>query len=76
MDLGPDYVALGDALKRLREARGLTQTQAAEQIDVSQQTVSMAEQGARGLRWDTLLRFLEVYRADLAKLGREIKKAS
>jgi transcriptional regulator with XRE-family HTH domain len=74
MSLGPDYEVLGAALKRLRDARGLTQTEAAEQINVSQQTVSMAEQGARGIRWDTLLRFLDVYGANLAKLGREIKR--
>lgn len=51
-------VALGQALKRVRELKGLNQTEAGQPLNLSQRTVSILEHGASGARLDTLFRML------------------
>ncbi len=72
-NLGEPYIELGRGLRTLRKAAGLTQIEASKTIRISVQSVSMIERAERGLRWDTLLRFLEVYGADLHKLADAIQ---
>jgi transcriptional regulator with XRE-family HTH domain len=74
MSHGPEYVTLGQALKRLRHAAGLTQTDAAARIGVSPQSVSTVECAERGLRWHHLVRYLAVYGVDLSVLATEIQR--
>ncbi len=50
--------ALGEALRRARELRGLNQTEAGQPFNLTQRTVSTLEQGAPGTRIDTLFRML------------------
>jgi transcriptional regulator with XRE-family HTH domain len=64
-----DYKALGKALRKLRDAAGLTQVEAAERVGVRSQFVSDVERGNRGLRWHTLLALLDAYGADLHDLA-------
>jgi transcriptional regulator with XRE-family HTH domain len=73
-NLGPDYVALGAALKALRRIADLTQVQAADRIGIRSTFVSQVERGERGCRWHTLLKFLKAYDADLATLATEITR--
>jgi transcriptional regulator with XRE-family HTH domain len=63
------YARLGEALKRLRQTAGLTQVSAGEQVGVRSQFVSEVERGNRGLRWHTLLAFLDAYGASLHDLA-------
>lgn len=52
--------ALGQAIRRLRRERGMTQAELAEACVLRQATVSAAENGAPGTRLDTLFRLLAV----------------
>jgi transcriptional regulator with XRE-family HTH domain len=63
------YVALGEALKKLRQAAGLTQVEAGACVGVRSQFVSEVERGNRGLRWHTLLALLSAYGATLHDLA-------
>lgn len=69
-----DYAALGRALRKLRQAAGLTQERAAARIGVRSTFVSQIENGHRGMRWHTLLAFLEAYGADLHGLADAIEE--
>ena len=52
------YVILGRALRALRDRAGLTQEELASRVDIGATYVSQVENGHRGNRWHTLLRFL------------------
>jgi transcriptional regulator with XRE-family HTH domain len=64
-----DYIALGRALRKLRETAGLTQVQAGERVGIRSTFLSEVERGNRGLRWHTLLAILRAYGADLRDLA-------
>lgn len=68
-----DYVALGRALRVLRERAALTQKDAAAKIGVRDTFVSQVENGHRGMRWHTLLAFLDVYSADLRSFAEAVE---
>jgi transcriptional regulator with XRE-family HTH domain len=70
-----DYAALGHALCALRERAGLTQKEAADAIGVRDTFVSQIENGHRGMRWHTLLAFLDAYGANLHALAEAIEEA-
>jgi transcriptional regulator with XRE-family HTH domain len=70
-----DYIALGCALRKLRKACGLTQVEAADRIGIRSTFVSQVENGHRGMRWHTLLAFLDAYGADLRMLADAIDAA-
>lgn len=64
---------LGEGLRRLRSARGLSQRQLAEIAGVTPAAISQAESGRRGLSLDTLLPMcerLEIGLDDLLGIGR------
>ena len=70
-----EYVVLGQALLALRKAADLTQKQAASSIGIRSTFVSQIENGHRGMRWHTLLAFLNAYDADLHALAEAIDTA-
>jgi transcriptional regulator with XRE-family HTH domain len=81
MNLGhaqPDddaYLILGRALRELRARAGLTQEALASRVDVGATYVSQVENGHRGVRWHTLLRFLRALDANLRQLADAIDHA-
>jgi transcriptional regulator with XRE-family HTH domain len=68
-DSAEDYLALGHALRTLRDQGGLTQEQLAARVDVGATYISQIENGHRGVRWHTLLRCLSALGADLHQLA-------
>jgi transcriptional regulator with XRE-family HTH domain len=68
MPYAPEYAALGRALCVLRERAGLIQKDAAAKIGVRDTFISQVENGHRGMRWHTLLNFLDAYGANLYAL--------
>jgi XRE family transcriptional regulator, fatty acid utilization regulator len=69
-----EYVILGRALRELRDKAGLTQEGLAAKVGIGSTYVSQVEHAHRGIRWHTLLRFLDVLGVDLAQLGKAIDK--
>ncbi|MFJ5179586.1 helix-turn-helix domain-containing protein [Streptomyces griseoviridis] len=59
---------LGDALRRLREASGLTTTQAADALDCTKGKISRIENGRVAVRLPDLTAMLHTYRATDAEL--------
>lgn len=62
-------------MRRLRKRAGLTQVQAAERIGIRSTFVSQIENGARGMRWHTMLALLTAYNAELEDLAAEYRDA-
>jgi transcriptional regulator with XRE-family HTH domain len=58
-------VLLGEKMKALREARGVSQEQMADMLDVSVPTISRWESGSRGLRTDVLERYALILKVDM-----------
>jgi transcriptional regulator with XRE-family HTH domain len=69
-----EYAALGRAMKELRHSASLTQKQAAEIIGIRSTFVSLIERGERGMRWHTLLAFLQTYEVDLHDLADALER--
>ncbi|HEV3046861.1 MAG TPA: helix-turn-helix transcriptional regulator [Solirubrobacteraceae bacterium] len=69
-----DYASLGRALRALRRDAALTQKEAAVLIGVRDTFVSQIENGRRGMRWHTLLAFIDAYNADLHVLANAIER--
>jgi transcriptional regulator with XRE-family HTH domain len=74
-DSAGDYVILGHALRALRDQAALTQEQLADGANVGATYVSQVENGHRGVRWHTLLRFLDTLGADLHQLADALDRA-
>ena len=66
-----DWVALGARLQQSRKARGKTQDEAAQTINVSRPTMVAIEQGKRRLDADELIALAELYAEDLNALLRQ-----
>lgn len=70
-----DLAKIGACLRDLRKEKGLTQEQLAEQLNVSQRTVSRWETGANTPDMDVLIQLSDYYEIDLrALLNGEIVK--
>lgn len=67
-----DQLALGRALRGLRERAGITQDQLATRLAIDSTYVSQVERGRRGVRWHTVLRFLRALKVTLGDLATEI----
>jgi XRE family transcriptional regulator, fatty acid utilization regulator len=67
------YMKLGIVMRSLRKRAGLTQVEAAERIGIRSTFVSQIENGARGMRWHTMLALLDAYNADLTDLAARYK---
>lgn len=70
-----DQVLLGCALQELRDRAGLTQEELAAKLGIHPTYVSQVERGRRGVRWHTVLRFLDALGANLRQLADAIAKA-
>jgi transcriptional regulator with XRE-family HTH domain len=68
-----DQLALGRALRGLRERAHITQDQLAARLAIDPTYVSQVERGRRGVRWHTVLRFLRALEATLVELATEIE---
>ncbi len=68
-----DQVALGRALRELRDRAGITQGELADRIGIDLTYVSRVERGKRGVRWHTVLRFLRALDASLGDLTAAIE---
>ncbi|HET9621606.1 MAG TPA: helix-turn-helix domain-containing protein [Kofleriaceae bacterium] len=53
-------VPLGRRLRALRDQRGLTQSQVAQQLDISQKYVSELEGGHKSPSWETLVGMAQI----------------
>jgi transcriptional regulator with XRE-family HTH domain len=72
-----DLIALGRALRALRDRAGITQEQLAARLQMDPTYVSRIERGRRGVQWLTVQRFLRALGADLHQLAdavAEVKK--
>jgi transcriptional regulator with XRE-family HTH domain len=65
---------LGQALQILRERAKLTQDELAARLDIHSTYVSQVERGRRGVRWHTVLRFLDASEASLRQLTNAVAK--
>ncbi|MGA9876453.1 MAG: helix-turn-helix transcriptional regulator [Solirubrobacteraceae bacterium] len=65
---------LGQALQILRERAKLTQDELAARLDIHPTYVSQVERGRRGVRWHTVMRFLDAAEASLHQLANAVAK--
>ncbi|WP_111628382.1 helix-turn-helix domain-containing protein [Larkinella arboricola] len=56
---------IGQLIKQLRKARGLTQGELGEKMGIKKSAVALYEKGRNGFTVDTLNRFAEAFNADL-----------
>ncbi len=63
-------------IKELREARGLTQQQAAEKIGISIHTIRRYEQGNRKVHGDFIQQMAKVYKVNVNKILEARKQAT
>jgi ribosome-binding protein aMBF1 (putative translation factor) len=63
---------LGGALRRLRDAAGITQEELAERLQMDPTYISRIERGRRGVQWLTVQRFLRALDSDLQQLAKAI----
>lgn len=71
-----DLVRLGRDLKQAREARGFTQQDAAEIIDVARTTITAIEKGTRRIKIDELLQLAQAYGRAVGDFLRTTRPAS
>ena len=72
--LPPDR-ALGLAIKKLREARGLTQEELASRADTTIGTISRLESAKSAPAWATVMQIIDAMNVTLQELARTIEKA-
>ena len=65
---------LGENLKRVRESRGVTQEELAEQVHVVRQTVSKWEKGTSDPSTHNLIALAELYGVDAATLIKSVER--
>src|ERR1700728_2806183 len=63
---------LGRALRRLRDAAGISQEELAERLQMDPTYISRIERGRRGVQWLTVQRFLRALDSDLQQLAKAI----
>jgi transcriptional regulator with XRE-family HTH domain len=73
-DAAQDQVVLGRALQALRDHAGVTQEEMADRLGIHSTYVSQVERGRRGVRWHTVLRFLDALGSNLHQLADAITK--
>jgi transcriptional regulator with XRE-family HTH domain len=75
-DAAQDQLVLGRALHALRVQAGMTQDELALRLGIHSTYVSQVERGRRGVRWHTVMRFLDALGADLKQLAAAIERQS
>lgn len=73
---GPDQPqpALGEAVRRLREKRGLTQEALAQEAGVTTGTVSLVERGRSNPAWGTVKALADGLSVSVAELAKHSAK--
>jgi transcriptional regulator with XRE-family HTH domain len=71
----PPDPALGLAIRRLREARGLTQEELASQARMTFGTVSRMESAKSAPAWATVMQIIDALGVSLIELARAVEKA-
>lgn len=71
----PPDPALGKAIKKLREARGLTQEELATRAGTTVGTVSRMEASKSAPAWATVMHITRALDVSLAELARAVEKA-
>ena len=73
--LRPLFTMLHEQLAHLRKARGMTQAEVAEALELPQGLISNFEKGVRRLHSDQIVQFAELYHVSIDELfGRKPKK--
>lgn len=67
-------LALGRALRQLRQQAGLTQRELADRAGADDTYISQVETGRRDIRWSTITRLLNALDASIADLAAEIQQ--
>jgi DNA-binding XRE family transcriptional regulator len=67
-------IALGRALRQLRQQAGLTQRELADRAGADDTYISQVETGRRDIRWSTVTRLLDALDSSFAELAAEIQK--
>jgi len=67
-------LALGRALRQLRQQAGLTQRELADRAGADDTYISQVETGRRDIRWSTITRLLNALDANIADLAAEIRQ--
>lgn len=60
-----DQLILGRALRELRDRAGLLQEDLADRLGIDATYISQVENGRRGVRWHTVMRFLRALGANM-----------
>jgi transcriptional regulator with XRE-family HTH domain len=68
----PADIALGRALRLIRRKRGFTQKALAERLGTRAEHISAMERAVRGVKWRTLLAWLDACDSSLAELAKLI----
>jgi transcriptional regulator with XRE-family HTH domain len=70
---GPDQPqpALGEAIRQLREKRGVTQERLAQDAEVTTGTVSLVERGRSNPAWGTVKAIADALDVSLAELAKQ-----
>jgi transcriptional regulator with XRE-family HTH domain len=71
----PPDPALGLAIKKFREARGLTQEGLATQANTTVGTVSRLEAAKSAPAWATVMQLIDALGVSLSELARAVEKA-
>jgi transcriptional regulator with XRE-family HTH domain len=74
-DAAKDQLILGRALRELRDSAGLLQDDLADRLGIDATYISQVENGRRGVRWHTVMRFLRALDASLADLTVAIERS-
>ena len=74
-DLTQDHVAVGAALRRLREQQDIQEAELATRLEIEVAYVSAIERGGVDVRWQTVMRFLRALDTSLVDLAIEIENA-
>jgi transcriptional regulator with XRE-family HTH domain len=76
-DLARGLIALGEAIKKTRKEKGLTQEGLAQRVDLHVSYISVIEAGRRNPTWSVVRRIsqaLSLPLADLARLAEEMER--
>lgn len=66
--------ALGEAIRQLRQKRGLTQEDLAHEADITTGTLSLIERGQANPTWATVKSIGKALKAPMAELGKAAER--
>jgi transcriptional regulator with XRE-family HTH domain len=69
-----DQIVLGRALRELRDRAGLRQDELGGRLAIDATYISQIENGRRGVRWHTVMRFLRALDVSVGDLAALVEK--